>query len=119
MTRQAGALDAMKSDTHSTSPYFLFRPQSNITIAGGGLIDGNGQAWWDCFESKPPLGPAPCNGYSRPQLLRPVHVVGFELHDITIKNSPAWNIHLANVTGANLYNFSVYAPANQGESSGT
>lgn len=113
-----GGQDAPESGQPEWQPVLLASYQSNITINGGGLIDGNGQAWWDCFHATPPLTGAPCNGYSRPQLLRPVHVSGFTLANITLRNSPAWTVHLANVTGAHLYNFTVTAPANQGNTDG-
>ena len=52
---------------------------TNVSLSGGGVIDGNGGAaggWWACFHAAPPLGPQPCAGFSRPQLLRLVHTRG-------------------------------------------
>jgi polygalacturonase len=91
-------------------------PVVNVTFTGGGLIDGNGAAWWACFDNK--LAGPPCNGYSRPQLLRPTYVEGFSLYNLTLRDSPAWTIHLAWVTGAHLWNFTVTAPADRGNTDG-
>ena len=111
-----GGQDAPMSGAPEWHPIIMAWQQSNISVTGGGVIDGNGGACYDCFAAK--LKPSPCSGYSRPQLLRPVHVVGFTLYNITLQNSPAWTIHLANVTGARLSNFTVTAPPNQGNTDG-
>jgi len=91
-------------------------PVVNVSLSGGGVIDGNGAAWWACFDAK--LRGPPCDGYSRPQLLRPTYVEGFALSNLTLRDSPAWTIHLAWVTGARLSNFTVTAPADRGNTDG-
>lgn len=111
-----GGPDAPMSGQPEWHPVIMAWNASNITITGGGLIDGNGAAWYECAAQK--LRTAPCNGYSRPQLLRPVYVNGFYLNNVTLKNSPSWTIHLAWVTGAELRNFTVTAPYNQGNTDG-
>lgn len=91
-------------------------PVVNVTLTGGGRIDGNGGAWWACADRK--LAGPPCSGYSRPQLLRPTYVDGFVLRNLTLADSPAWTIHLAWVTGAHLANFTVTAPGARGNTDG-
>ena len=80
-------------------------------------MEGNGGAWWACSKS-PNLAPPPCSGFSRPQLIRPTHVTGFTLSNLTLRDSPSWTVHLANVTGAVLSNFSVFAPYDEGNTDG-
>ena len=93
----------------------------NVSIRGGGTIDGNGGAadgWWACFHATPALGPPPCAGYSRPQLVRFVHAVAVVVENVTLVNSPAWTLHIANVTNARIRNLRVLAPADQGNTDG-
>ena len=94
---------------------------TNVSLSGGGVIDGNGGAaggWWACFHAAPPLGPQPCAGFSRPQLLRLVHTRGVRVEGLTFRNSPSWTIHLANVSGAVLRNLTVLAPYTEGNTDG-
>ena len=111
-----GGVDAPMSGQPEWSPVISAWAAENVSVSGGGTIDGNGAAWWAC-KAAGLVGP-PCNGYSRPQLLRPTHVRGFALSNVTLRDSPSWTIHLANVTGGTLSNFSVLAPADQGNTDG-
>ena len=116
-----GGPDAEGSGQPEHSPVFYSYNTINITLTSStatGQIDGNGLAWWECFNSTPPLAPFPCNNYSRPQLIRPYNVQNFTLTNLNIYNSASWTIHLANVTNAYLSNFSVRAPANRGNTDG-
>jgi polygalacturonase len=111
-----GGQDAEMSGLPEWSPVIASFNSSNVTITGGGLIDGNGAAWWSCFDSK--LQGPPCNNVSRPQLVRPVNVTGFTMDGVTLQNSPAWTIHLAWVTGAVIRDVAVLAPASRGNTDG-
>lgn len=94
---------------------------TNVSLTGGGTLDGNGGVaggWWACFHAAPPLGPRPCAGFSRPQLLRLVHTVGVRIEGLTFRDSPAWTIHLANVSGAVVRNITVLAPYTEGNTDG-
>eukprot|EP00051_Salpingoeca_urceolata_P000327 m.33527 g.33527 ORF g.33527 m.33527 type:complete len:469 (-) comp10436_c0_seq1:77-1483(-) len=53
----------------------------NVSITGGGVIDGGGQAAW-AHEYK-----------TRPTLVEPYWVDGFTVTDITLQNSPFWTFH--------------------------
>ena len=46
-------------------PFIRSFKAENITLTGGGLIDGQGSIWWSCAYKKNP----PCSGYSRPHLI--------------------------------------------------
>jgi polygalacturonase len=73
----------------------------NLTIAGGGLVDGQGAAWWACKTGN--YQSAPCSGVSRPNLLRIINGVGITVHDVTFADSPSWTSHFANCTGVHVY----------------
>lgn len=111
-----GGQDAPMSGQPEWSPVISAWDATNVTVTGGGVIDGNGAAWYACFADK--LRSPPCNGFSRPQLLRPVRVEDFSLFNVTLRDSPAWTIHLAWTTRATLTNFTVTAPASQGNTDG-
>jgi hypothetical protein len=56
----------------------------NITITGGGVIDGAGAWWWDhrhAMDVEPP------------RLVELQHVVGVTVRNITLTNSPFWTLH--------------------------
>uniref|UniRef100_A0A914WRR4 Glycoside hydrolase family 28 n=1 Tax=Plectus sambesii TaxID=2011161 RepID=A0A914WRR4_9BILA len=90
--------------------------ESNITITGGGTIDGQGEVWWNC--SRYNFQGEPCNGASRPELIMFTHTTDVKIYDITLKNSPSWTLHLANCTDVHIYNTTVLAPSNSHNTDG-
>ena len=54
----------------------------NITINGGGIIDGRGQSWWANL--------AP--GYTRPRLVVFRYSKHIVMENVTVQNSPEWQI---------------------------
>jgi polygalacturonase len=113
-----GGVDAPQSGAPEWQPFLLGVGADNLTLAGGGVIDGGGAPWWACAHGAQPLAAPPCSGFSRPRLLQPRHASDFALFNLTLRNSPAWTIHLANVTRAVLSDFAVLAPASEGNTDG-
>ncbi|WP_390406119.1 glycoside hydrolase family 28 protein [Lacticaseibacillus jixiensis] len=58
----------------------------DVTLQGMGVIDGNGQPWWDAF-AKQDLA------YPRPYLVSLEHCQHVRVRDLTFTNSPAWTLH--------------------------
>lgn len=56
---------------------------SNISIHGGGTIDGQGWRWWPSSGSR-----------ARPRLISLVGVNGLRLDNLTLRDSPSWNTNL-------------------------
>lgn len=54
----------------------------NLTITGGGVIDGRGESWWN--HRKP--------GDARPRLIVFDHCHHIRMENITVENSPMWQI---------------------------
>lgn len=54
----------------------------NITIRGGGTIDGRGESWWPHREP----------GYTRPRLIVFSHSHHILMENVTVENSPMWQI---------------------------
>ena len=55
----------------------------NVTIEGGGTIDGSGPSWW--------FDPGPSN--NRMDMIEPWNVDGLTIQDIKLQRSPAWTVH--------------------------
>lgn len=55
---------------------------NNLTITGGGIINGHGESWW-------PIRPLP-----RPRLLKLTACSDVFVQGITLDDAPAWNTHV-------------------------
>lgn len=65
------------------------RDARNLTITGGGRINGNGPAWWPHKSEGP-----------RPHLLKLVRCSDVFVQDVTLEDPPAWNTHAVYVDRA-------------------
>jgi polygalacturonase len=61
-----------------------WRKLTNVTIEGGGTIDGQGDAWWWGYD---------VGVKQRMDMVQPVYVDGLTLRDLTLIRSPAWTVH--------------------------
>jgi len=62
-------------------------PLHNVTLDGGGVIDGQGHAWWWAADSGSPAAE------ERPDMIQPALVHGLTIRDLTFRASPCWSIH--------------------------
>lgn len=72
----------------------------NIVITGGGIIDGRGESWWD--------NRAP--GHTRPRLIVFDHCKHVRMENITVQNSPMWQIVPYYTDDAVFRNMKIIAP---------
>jgi polygalacturonase len=90
---------------------------SNLTITGGGVIDGNGHRWWGCLRkddwanASPPCGDDHGVYHSRPHLVMVVRSSDVNMTDLTARDSPNWTLHFAGVKGLLVANNSVHSPS--------
>jgi polygalacturonase len=72
-------------------PFHLIHAQNahDVAIEGGGIIDGNGQAFWD---GDPQRGWISRRARPSP-LIETVQTDGLRVENITIRNAPGWTIH--------------------------
>jgi polygalacturonase len=63
----------------------------NIAIIGGGVIDGNGQSWWTEARSTPGSGIVGV-GVFRPRLVVFNYCQHIRMENVTVQNSPSWQI---------------------------
>jgi polygalacturonase len=72
----------------------------NITIRGGGTIDGRGESWWSNRAS----------GYTRPHLINFSNSKHILMEDVTVQNSPSWQIVPYYSDDVTFRNMKIYAP---------
>lgn len=60
-----------------------------VKIYGNGVLDGNGQRWWDEFAGKQILDSD--NAYLRPVLFYAENATDFTIEGVHMKDSPCWN----------------------------
>jgi polygalacturonase len=63
----------------------------HITINGGGLIDGNGQSWWVEARAQKDHGIVGKTDF-RPRLIVLDHSSHLRIENVTVQNSPSWQI---------------------------
>ncbi|PQQ14372.1 putative polygalacturonase isoform X1 [Prunus yedoensis var. nudiflora] len=76
---------------------------SDVVITGdNGTIDGQGSVWWEQFNSH-------ALNYSRPHLVEFTGCDNVTISNLTLLNSPAWNIHPAYCRYVQVLNITVHA----------
>jgi polygalacturonase len=89
---------------------------TNVAIEGGGTIDGQGDAFWqkrDRTYSGPPYrGTAQFNyeALPRPSFLYFQRCRDVVLRNVTLKNSPAWTVHLLRCQNARVEKVTIRNP---------
>ncbi len=73
----------------------------NITITGGGTIDGNGESWWNTKSGDFNI---------RPRLVVFDHCKHIKMENITVQNSPMWQIVPYYTDDIVIRNIKVLAP---------
>lgn len=77
---------------------------TDVNVYGGGVIDGNGQKWWDWYPEH--------KKDRRPVLLMTDDLHGGTISDISLNNSPMWTNFVANSTDVTFTNISIWAVSN-------
>ncbi|KAI0132816.1 family 28 glycosyl hydrolase [Xylariales sp. AK1849] len=73
---------------------------NNIKIYGEGILNGNGQRWWNEFAGLEILDPD--NDYLRPILFYAENATNFEMEGIHEKDSPCWTNFIVTSTGVSF-----------------
>jgi polygalacturonase len=74
----------------SVQPLIGAQNAYNLTIHGGGTIDGNGQPWWEMVRAH--HGTADFPAAKRPRLILLDHCRHVLIEGVTIQNSPSWQV---------------------------
>jgi polygalacturonase len=64
----------------------------NLTITGGGVIDGNGASWWKMARGGGDHGVMGPSSVFRPRLVVFNYCHNIRMENITVQNSPSWQI---------------------------
>jgi polygalacturonase len=77
----------------------------DVVIRGGGVIDGRGESWWSHRSEE---------GYLRPRLIVFDHCKHVLMEDVTVQNSPMWQIVPYYSEDVTFRNMKVLAPLPEG-----
>lgn len=88
---------------------------ADVGIEGAGTIDGQGDAFW---EKREPYGGPTYRGTAqfeyralpRPSFIHFLRCRDVTLKDVTLRNSPAWTVHLQRCSGARLEKITIRNP---------
>lgn len=82
---------ALRMRQHTVEPLLAVTNASNVTIEGGGIIDGQGKVWWDYVKDVKDSGILGTD-HPRPMLLLIDHSKHVVVKDVTIQNSGFWQV---------------------------
>jgi polygalacturonase len=88
-------------------PFIGAYKQHNITITGGGTIDGNGQWWWELRQMK-------SLRIERPRLVELQFVTGLDIGPIVLRNSPYWTLHPIYCRDVHIHDIQITADDGKG-----
>lgn len=93
------------SNRFSYEDFISITYSNNITLLGGGKIDGRGYIWWlnSWLVTKKYL---PANS-GRPHLIAVRMVKDLTVHDLTLKNSPCFHMKIDQTIDAVIYNIDI------------
>jgi polygalacturonase len=75
----------------SIQPFLHVGNAENVTITGGGLIDGRGQVWWDYVKGVKDSGVLGTD-HPRPMGLLIDHTKHFTMENVTFQNAGFWQV---------------------------
>ena len=82
---------AVRMRQQTVEPLIELANANNVTIKGGGVIDGQGKVWWDYVKGVKDTGILGTD-HPRPMLLLIDHSKHVVVEDITIQNSGFWQV---------------------------
>lgn len=108
------ASDYPASGSHLTA-LLLADKASNVTIDGGGTIDGQGAPWWAQIEAEKAAGQSLS---PRPPMIDLESVSTARLSDITVKNAPNVHVTMKSSTNVTLDGMTISSPSNSPNTDG-
>jgi len=82
---------AVRMRQHTVQPLVAITNAHNVTITGGGVIDGQGKVWWDYVKEVKDSGILGTD-HPRPMLVLIDHSNHVVIEDVTIQNSGFWQV---------------------------
>ncbi len=109
-------LDAEELRETSVEPLIYAANAEDITITGGGTIDGAGQLWWQMVRAS--KADHKIVAAKRPRLLVLDHCKHVLIDGVTIQNSASWQVVLYYSDDVTIRNGKILAPANSPNTDG-
>lgn len=117
---ESGATLLGSSDHDDYPPMTVLRDQGrqslisatnaeDLTLSGGGVIDGAGQSWWDEVRGQKDHGVMGA-GVFRPRLMVFDHCRHILIENVTVQNSPSWQIVPYYCDDVTIRNGTILAP---------
>ncbi|MEK5415487.1 endopolygalacturonase [Paenibacillus odorifer] len=103
--------EGVKQQVHS--PCIYGRELVNVSITGSGMINGNGELWWDKFRNRREE-----LQYPRPTLIGLDSCQRVTLKDIALVNSPSWTVNPIGCYNVTIDNISILNPADSPNTDG-
>jgi polygalacturonase len=87
----------------------------DLTLEGGGVIDGNGSTWWVRFREQQQSGSTPDQ---RPRLIDLDNCSNVHVQGLTLQNSPSFHLVLHSCDGVEVNGVTIRAPADSPNTDG-
>jgi polygalacturonase len=107
------SIDAVNN--HTPQPLIYSLDAQDITIDGGGVIDGNGGPFWQMAKAIP--GKV-AGAHTRPRLIVFNRTHNIDMHDITVQNGASWQITPLESSDIDIHDIRVLAPSNSPNTDG-
>jgi len=85
--------------------------KNNITITGGGTVDGQGLKWWTLHR-------ADLLSYTRGGLIEIMYMKHFVISNVTLLNAPFWTVHPYDCDDVKISNVKIYSPSDSPNTDG-
>lgn len=108
-TRDVNCFDSARTANGTVVGVLRYAPiigafgASNVSVRGGGLLNGSGTPWWDRCK-------AHALAAGRPRLVEFNNVTRGTIEDLTLRDSPFWTIHLVYSREVTARRLAVFAP---------
>jgi polygalacturonase len=94
----------------SPSNFITVSSKNNIEIVGPGTIDGNGSDWWAAYNLN--------SAISRPRIINATGNDTFYVHNVTIQNSPQFNLAFSTTNNATVDGVTITNPSSSPNTDG-
>ncbi len=115
VTPQAVLLGSRKLADFSNRRLLSATDAVDVTVSGGGTIDGQGEAYWE--KGQPLTGPdwrgtaqSAYRALPRPQFLYFLRCQRLVVREVTLTGSPSWTLHLQRCRGADICDVRIRNP---------
>lgn len=104
-------LDFEGSPCEAAMPLIFARNVKNVTLTGGGTLDGNGFKWWKAHR-------AHSLAFARPYLICFDSCENVVAENLTLINSPVWTVHPLNCNRVTLRGLTICNPSDSPNTDG-